>query len=561
MPRTPHRPPAAVAASLFVGLTAYAAVLWLKWPALEFAHPYGDDFSLLAQSATPSWSWLTSGFSRYFAAYPEYFEPFTNFIRPVDNAFYSAFSCAGCFRWQLVVMNCGVLAASTGGLYFLSRRLGNGQLVSTALSACALLAPGFWGTPMASTPAYGFDAVVALQSLVAVWLASRSQWGPALAVLALAVLTKESALPVVGVFACYALAARRHAVAVGAVLIIGTWALLRFLAFGSSVGVYAVATPLSWQDIPFRLSLGLWLPVAYSNAIPFRAMLGGAIASPAALIVIANAIALMSGALAAASGVREATHSESREDRLVVLKLAAPAAVASGVFFLAVGGVTRFSYVFYTLFLVVLTAAGAGVWRNLSLGLVAAGALSSALLFSAEAERQRPVDRFRQTAARQLMVALRSQSSPRPIYVVNDFVSGHSTMANVLAVAGATTVAERGSSIGLGTCGVTEVRSIRSAVVTTPGGDLSLTTTLPACAEFLFEGASARELVRHLDGTHLTRSEAIAYDFPQVALASSGQAGATRIATFGSVMTLTVRHSAVLYYDFEKGDWTFVPSQ
>jgi hypothetical protein len=207
------------------------------------------------------------------------------------------------------------------------------------------------------------------------------------------------------------------------------------------------------------------------------------------------------------------------------------------------------------MFLLMLTAAAPGSLRGLSTGMVASAALLSALLSLGTMADERPLYSRQKAAARQLVTALRLQTSPRPIYVANDFVSGHSTMSNVAKIAGASSRAEHGISLELYDCALAELPSIRSTVERSPAGDLSLTTVLPPCASFAFDGTSAAKLLQYLHGSHLSRNPAISYEFPHI------EVGQDRRVEFGPVMTMTVRRSALLFYDFEKGDWVFVDSQ
>ena len=78
-----------------IGLTVFALLLSLNWPLIAAAHATGDEFSLYAESSTPTLLWVTSGYSKYFMPYPEFWEPFTNFIRPVTNLFFFVYSCSG----------------------------------------------------------------------------------------------------------------------------------------------------------------------------------------------------------------------------------------------------------------------------------------------------------------------------------------------------------------------------------------------------------------------------------------------------------------------------------
>jgi hypothetical protein len=541
-------------AGAVVAAVAFVGGLLLNWWNVVNSYPTGDEFSMIAESSDLSLAWFTSGTSHYSIAYPEYWSPINDFLRPVHNIIYFVFSGASGYREQLIAVNHGALALSTGAVYLLSRTTGNSASFALVMAACAFLAPAFWGSAMSWTPAAAFDGVAAVQTVAAVWLASTGRWAVALAILAVAVFTKETSLPIIAAVAVYHVLAGRLVAGVATAGIVVSWAAIRFAIFGASVGVYVF---FSGTTIA-RAVVALLLPVTYGDYVPIRKILAGDIPDGLLFaIIIGNVFVLLSAALAAAPslGRRFRERSGVVTDRVALLELSAICVIFGGLFFIIISGGTRYSYVFYLSFLMMLIATPPGAWRTAAAGVLLSTALLSTALYVAASERGRPMAEFHFNAARELMQTLRTIEAPGTTYVSNDFVVNYSKMSNAVKVAGATLKAERGSSIDVISCGVADLSAIKSTMVVGASGEISLTTTLPPCAGFKFEAAAMPKLLEHLQGTRLSRNDEISYEFPELAATPSG------ISDWGSVMTLTVRGGALLYYDFQQRQWVFADAR
>ena len=280
---------------------------------------------------------------------------------------------------------------------------------------------------MVTAPSAAFDGVAALQCLAAVWLAAAGRWKAALVILAVAVFTKESSLPVVAAFGLYGTIARRNGVAAAAAATIALWLSARTMAFGSAVGIYVFAPSSGgWRDLAVPASVALWLPVAAGNSIPFRELLTGRVGDWGALaIVIANV--LIAGCTCfAASRLETRERPGAGLDRAALLRLSMVCVVACGVYFLIIRGGARFSYPFYVMFLAMIAAVPRTKWRLAALGLLSGAALLSTSLAMSSETDARPAYFLRRAAAKKMIASLRAINLDKHVVIANDFVSGYS---------------------------------------------------------------------------------------------------------------------------------------
>lgn len=236
------------ALSLAVFWTAACAAL--AWAVAQHYFPLGDDWALIADAAQgPSLSWWTQGFSGYFTVHPGFVAVWSNFIRPLMNAVYwvSGVLLPLDSGWRLLPgwLAIGVLS---GLIYLAMIRAGADRWVALALAALSPLLPSLLSarSGVIYFPFFAFDPLVACLCLLA-WLQYQAgRWVPTALCLLLALLTKETAVPVAVALPLHAVLRadqpRRGKVLALLLAPLLCWVALRWQAFGSLTGgTYAMS--------------------------------------------------------------------------------------------------------------------------------------------------------------------------------------------------------------------------------------------------------------------------------------------------------------------------------
>ena len=545
-----------VSAALVCAFLYFADLdLFRDW--LAMLYPSGDEFSLMAESENSPWQWFAEGYSRYFVAYPEYFEPYSNFIRPVANALYRMFSCTDCYRLQLELVNYAVHAGMAGGLYLIGIRLGNSKTYSLGLALAAFLAPAFWGSKMTIYPSFTLDGLAAALCLSAVYLLfTRYAW-LGFVLLAAAAFTKEAALPIATAVAAYSIIFRRWAWTSMALSVLLFWAGVRFLAFGGMGGIYSFYGDDGVQSLIARWVALRLLPISYPTVPGNWLFLACNIAVWILLFILLSNRQFARNVWVSGRRFVE----EGKLDRPAHLQvLCAICVVFSAAYFALIGGTARFSYVFYISFLAMLACAFPYArLRGLTLVLLICSSFAAALVSFDRLRSEKDYYATRYEAARDLVSELRaSDKSGEPIFVVNDFVSGFSTEENVARVAGVRDKIYRGSSIQAIACSKSQMQAITTRVERDDGSVKILRIRLPGCARFSFEGAREDMILAHMSGSRLYRNLNIGYFIPGLRVLRERQTGKERIYDFGKTMTVIVKDSAVVYFDFPTGKWVYL---
>ncbi|HVT34116.1 MAG TPA: hypothetical protein VHE37_00925, partial [Nevskiaceae bacterium] len=231
---------------------AMVSLLWLlllvllMHPTIVAYHPVSDEWALLQHSTASGGEvagWFRDGFSRYFTSWPGVDTPPMQFLRPVFNAVYLLLGALlGVGSGQYLYVTAAAIAACAGLVY----AAGAQRQPATALPLALLLPllPGFAGSiALLFVPCFMFDALAAAACLGAYLAYQRQRYIWAMVWLALAVLAKETAVPVAAAFVVHAALAWLAAPSpqrLRPVLLLAAplaaWALLRLAAFHGIVG-------------------------------------------------------------------------------------------------------------------------------------------------------------------------------------------------------------------------------------------------------------------------------------------------------------------------------------
>jgi hypothetical protein len=234
----------------------------------HFYFPVGDDLVLIAHStrvfhASPI-SWFTKGFSGYFSPYPDLSLPYSNFLRPVDNAVYYANSLIFGRHWSYYLLaNYMIVATVVGLVCWISLAVLELSLLSGLIITLATAASSAFTAQIVYRPSFAFDYLAALWVLLTLALLIRRRLGWAWIAVWLAVFTKEPGFftAVAAAIVVFGLLAARswkyRAVCSAAFLIpLGAMFALRRLDFAGLGGVY-IATGLSPARIIRNILIGM----------------------------------------------------------------------------------------------------------------------------------------------------------------------------------------------------------------------------------------------------------------------------------------------------------------
>lgn len=226
----------------------------------EFAggyFPTGDEWAWLANSNLASsqpLDWLR-GMSHYFGDYPGAEPPRANYLRPVINLAYAIGQLLlGPFSGWLLGFTMLAFAACAGLVYWAWVAAHPGQWrLALMLSALVPLMPGFMPSLIPLfMPSSGFDAVAAAFCLLAYLAYHSGRWWATVTMLTLAVLSKETALPVAAAFPLHAALTARgqllgnRTIQLRVLLLalpVLLWLALRLHAYGSVTGGAYAFTP------------------------------------------------------------------------------------------------------------------------------------------------------------------------------------------------------------------------------------------------------------------------------------------------------------------------------
>jgi|GEM_PF-3645321 len=238
----------------------------------EYFHyvPYADDPAVFGASAGSPANWFVKGYSNYFIVYPEWTEPYTDFLRPGASA---------------IVRSDQALFGHQYEFYFLAFYLAQFVLVLLVLKlaqamqasqkALLLLAfllainPGFFNFGITAV-AGQFDFWCGFFAIAAFFCLTRKGYIFAVILLACAVFTKETALYApIGASITMVYAGRRKLAAVMLLPILAWVGVRKFIFSGTASGLYMVSL-----RSPITILLGIikGLLVWPTGLVPFMAI-------------------------------------------------------------------------------------------------------------------------------------------------------------------------------------------------------------------------------------------------------------------------------------------------
>lgn len=219
---------------------------WLARGLIAGYFPLGDEWALLAAAdpaISPVSAWFTSGFTTYFVDRPELIVPYTNFVRPAFNAMY----------WLLgamlapesgarLVLNALALGGMSALAWLAMIRGGAAKRPALLLALVLPLMPSLLPALAGMYPFLAYDPLTACLCL-GVYLGYQAGYrGCSIALLFLAVLMKETALPMAAALPLhYLLSSRaddgRRWTRCGLLALpLLLWIALRLLSFGDLTG-------------------------------------------------------------------------------------------------------------------------------------------------------------------------------------------------------------------------------------------------------------------------------------------------------------------------------------
>lgn len=521
------------------------------WAALVLAYasfwthlfPRGDEFALIAASQRASTEWLTQGFDRYFIAYPEWTVPYTAYLRPVVNAVYWAFSpwSEPLFRAQLLVANYGVHAANAGLVFaMVAGTLAAPQGRAWLAAGAVFCSVAFFASAMPLQPAFAMDGLAAFAGLLAIWMAAAGRTSAALLLFALALLTKESVLPVGAALMLYGGHSRQWRLALGVGALLLLWVGLRWHAFGGFGPVHSLSRP--FQPV--------WLLVdGWASARHLQWPSGGLreLAAPAMLVALIGLLALSLPALKQALRPGE-TPTARRAQGLA--ELLGWAVISSALYLAATDTHPRFTYVFGVLLVPLLASDGRRLAHGLLRLLLLAGAIAAVFSWtridnSAQAAHQQ--------AARALVQSLASlPAEGPPIYILNDHVGGYASATSMQRFAGLQRQLVRVNSMQL-RCLNGEEKDVQTRVVRVGGTVVEV--VVPPCVQFIFEGAVLSGETFDSDG-NIERNSRLRYTFSEVDRTSASTAARPDRLRLGTHMRVQIDGPATLLsFDHREQRW------
>lgn len=518
----------------------------VMWPVWSVSVPRGDELALLAASQRLSTAWFTEGFSHYFTVYPEWTPPYTEYLRPVANLLYWLFRPGSewGFRAQLLTVNYGAHALVAGLVAGLVHGP-MGQSGSKAILAALLVAlsPAFWSTPMLVQPAFAMEAVACALCLGAVWAGERRlAW--ALAALTFAVMTKESALPVVAALALSALIRRTWAAAAGAIGVLLAWVAWRAAVFGGVGSAHALLIPFGPVREAWSLLTTVGASAAQHNEMGVRE-------TYILVAVTALTVVLASSTTALALGLYH-SRQLGRGTGPAMHWATWPTGVACSALYLLVTDVhLRYGYILIVLLVLwIFSWRAPVVWRG--------GWLLAAVLTPVTAAGLARIDlapmRQEFEDVRLLLGTLR-RLPPQgpPIYWAADHVGAYAGPDRVAALAGLTRPLIKLSSIAH-RCGAEQWTQVRTELAPLADG-LSVSTRLPDCARFVFEGSRLSGEQFDREG-RIRRNAVLSYEMPGVDRNSRSLPARPSDLRLGATMRVQIQGPAtVVWYDHANRDW------
>ena len=386
----------------------------------------------------------------------------------------------------------------------------------------------------------------------------------------MAIFTKETSLPIVAAVIIYSLLSRRAVFFLVFCFELLIWLGIRLLAFGQlgGTGVFNASGLLGWAQ---RIVCLFFLPISYTTKADIKSLVVDGIARGSLAFYFINIVIWILffrllknsyatlGSIKAKKGVTIGPGDATPHLQILFFT----GVVFSALFFVLVGAENaRFSYVFLLCFLGLLSAASPDLKvRKYILTLLIVTSFVPPLFSINKWAASRDVNQMIFNASRKLVGKMKElENFPRPVFIVNDFVGRYAEPELIAEFAGIEGTFSRGNSIVLGSCQLEEIRNISTKIDRSTENEISFEITIPQCANFVFEGADTPLLLEHLKDKHLSRNGRISYYFPELVRRKLPNIyGTEGVEDFGRVMNITIKKSAVMYYDFQSNEWVYLP--
>lgn len=535
----------------------------LNWQPLSLSTPRFDEIAMRAAVFAPWTEWFTRGFSDYFVPYPEFAETITNFIRPIVNILYwISYQLGLSMPAQLLALNYVCHALNVLIIFFAARQ--HTLLDRLALGSIAFFAPAFWIYPVPNFPAFGTEIFLGTCVALSVLAIASNRLTLGIACLAIAVFTKEMALPVAAGVIVFAILVKKIRLAGFAALVLISYFALRYYNFNSLTGgVYA--TP-SIHIITLAIPRLITFPLSYIKGTDLRALLHNP--SFSLHIIYFSINALIGGLLAFLLIIKrkavldffkfqaERWSEEQKGHALIWLSF-----FASLLFFVAIAITPRFSYSTLILFLLALSRhEREGVRRPIILFLIIGSGIGFFQTYNANANRH-PINMVINKAAEILVARLPSLPPSIPIYILNDISTGYSKASDLAMLAGAQIDLRRGNSINVQECQVDDLNEFSVSVLRNSAKTFQISTALPNCAVFTFESASIAKLKLTDRPNWVERNQQVLYGYEKDGSMVSFSDRFNNQSNAPFKLMMHVENAAILYFDFKRLDWILLQPQ
>jgi hypothetical protein len=535
--------------ALAIGSLVFIIDIFLLKSVINAAYPIGDEFALIVESQKSFMNWFKEGYANYFNVYPEYYSPYTNFIRPVANLLFRLFSYTpDPVAYQLIGVNYFVHAALCSLLYLVSITFNNTLRFSITLGILTFLAPAFWLTPMTEVPSFSLDGLAALLCILSLIALVKNYFFLGLLTLTLSVFTKETAIPISIAWMLIGINRKNYKVFTCGITALLLWVGIRMLAFNSlTEGTYSF-NELSFKSLAFRATSFLTLPLGnFSIENVKQLFLDKKLSFELLYLVINFTVWVFSLQLL----IRSLNNFKRSNDYLVFLI----AFVGSLSYYFVIGGSVRFSYLSYLLWLIVICGANDLKIKTIIVSLLL---FSSSLSFFLKTHEVSEINNFYYKQSKSFINYLEENSFGGNIYIINDFIGRYSRQDAIGSYSESNSQLFRGSSISFGSCHISELKQIKTKLTFDKNNNKIINTDLPRCAAFVFEGASTKKIIENIYGSYLYRNSDINYKFNDIQIKKT-VFGKNPFVVFGNQMEVLISSKFhVLYFDFQDNKWVFV---
>jgi hypothetical protein len=528
--------------------------------------PFGDDPAVLVASGGNPKLWFTEGFSRLFVVYPEWTVPFTDFLRVgvnlillTSHVFFGShyvYYFAALYLAQLTL--CWLLIRTSASFGVSSRWL-------PYIGVIAVINPAFINRGLTSI-ADQFDVWCGLFVFLAFYLLLSRKYALALAVMTLAVFTKEAALfaPIAASLTLY-LETRRRLVSLAMLIPLAIWGAVRKLVFVGSVGgLYAVPIH-SGRAMIAGIAHGLLLwpsGILPSEAVRRIVLHHSMLDVLLPILAITLNLCLWVGLIFVSSAAFRKILSD-KSPRKMSLKVLSIIIWLFGAlsFGVLAGHDPRFGGAIYGFGILFIFVALSEVTFDPPSRPLRVAVAILLILFSVHGWQALRVDiSSRESSMGALVDAIRFHANDAGTVLILNSADSYSAPRYVAALADVST-----RIVILNQFGGCQNSETGVTVVDEFPGSIHVASTLPHCAEYLFDGVQPSVLASSVKG-RLTRGSLAQYVFSDARLAESRLTDGLPSVDLGNHLTIDIStrgmsSHVLLYYDWTTGRYRCVGSR